>query len=243
MGIALLGIVAFLFCAIAVAQVRKPKHGHGPPHGYRLFFEDHFDHGSLGNFVIGDDNTGSISVNARTGTATLRIPPGARDAREELSINEPNQHFSDGDRFIIEAERWLPPGTMPGGPGSHFTFVQFKGDEGRYPMVSSEYARFSRSGTGFYVQDKNRPTTKQSYKIANYRLGTWHTERIFVAVSNRGRGGYAFTVDGRRAAKVSGVNTLEPVDSYGFIKIGAYGQPDGKAVEVKLRNVRVYVPK
>lgn len=265
MGVALIGTFAFLFCAIAVAQARigisyriavKSGHHHkkkshakkqapapgGPPPGYKLLFEDAFERGSLANFVIGEDNTGSISLDAATGTATLRIPAGAGDAREELSINEPNQLFSDGDRFILEAERWLPEGTVPGGTGSHFTFAQFKGDRGQFPMISSEYASFSYSGTGFYVLDKNLPTTSQSYKIADYAPGTWHTESIFVSVSNSRSGSYSFTVDGQKSATVSGVNTLEPVDTYGYMKIGVYGQPQGKAVETKLRNVRMYVP-
>jgi len=60
--------------------------------------------------------------------------------------------------------------------------------------------------------------------------------------SHAGTRTYGLVVDGKQAASASGINTLESVDSYGFIKIGAYGQPEGKAIELKLRNVRLYVP-
>lgn len=250
---AILGtILACLSGAIAIAQGAPGKGKVGDarvasirpliaPAGYRLFFEDEFDKGSLANFVQGADNTGRITVDRTTGTATFTLAAGLRNPRAELSIHRSNQHFTEGMRFILELERWLAPGTAPGGPGKHFTIAQFKGREGRFPMVSEEYGNYSGEGNGLYVQDKNR-TTRANYKIANYTLGTWHIDRIFVAVSKVRRGSYSFSIDGKQVANVTGVNTLEPVDSYGFIKIGAYGQPDGRAVQLKLRNVRLYVP-
>jgi hypothetical protein len=144
-------------------------------------------------------------------------------------------------RFVLELERWLAPGTVPASPGNHFTISQFKGREGRFPMVSEEYGNYNHQGNGLYVQDKNR-TTNANFRIADYALGTWHTDRIFIAVSKLKHGAYSFTIDGNRVAAASGINTLEPVDTYGFIKIGAYGQPEGKAVQLKLRNIRLYVP-
>jgi hypothetical protein len=143
--------------------------------------------------------------------------------------------------FILELERWLAPGTVPGGPGDHFTIAQFKGIGGRFPMVSEEYGSYNSQGAGLYVQDKNK-TSNANFKIANYALGSWHTDRIYVAVSKTRQGAYSFTVDGAQVASASGVNTLETADSYGFIKIGAYGQPQDRAIELKLRNVRLYVP-
>jgi hypothetical protein len=213
----------------------------GVPAGYKLFFEDEFDNGSLANFVQGSDNTGKISVDKASGTATFTLPAGVSEPRVELSINKSNQHFTEGSQFVLEQERWLAPGTVPAGPGHHFTIAQFKGLEGRFPMVSEEYGNYNSQGTGLYVQDKNR-TTNANYKVANYALGTWHTDRIYVSVSKVKHGAYTLTVDGTQVANVSGVNTLESADSYGFIKIGAYGQPEGKAIEMKLRNIRLYVP-
>ena len=158
----------------------------------------------------------------------------------ELSIHKPDQHFTEGMQFVLELERWLAPGTAPAVPGQHFTIAQFKGREGRFPMISEEYGNFSQ-GTGLYLNDKNR-TPNANYKVGNYALGAWHTHRMYVSVSKVKKGAYAFTIDGVQVASASGINTLESVDSYGFIKIGAYGQPGGKAVELKLRNVRLYVP-
>ena len=62
------------------------------------------------------------------------------------------------------------------------------------------------------------------------------------SVSKTGLGAYTISADGKQVASTAGVNTLESVDSYGFIKIGAYGQPQGNAIEMKLRNIRLYVP-
>ncbi len=212
-----------------------------PPAGYRLLFEDEFDKGSLANFVQGSDNSGTVSIEKATGTATLTLPAGASEPREELSINSTNEHFAEGAQFVLELERWLSPSTVPGSPGNHFTIAQFKGLEGRFPMVSEEYGNYSGQGNGLYVQDKNL-TSNPNYRVANYGLGEWHTDRMYVSVSKTGHGAYTVTVDGKQVASVTGTNTLESVDSYGFIKIGAYGEPQGKAVEVKLRNVRLYVP-
>ena len=212
----------------------------GAPAGYKLFFEDEFDKGSLANFVQGSDNTGKINVDKATGTATFTLPAETSSPRVELSIHKPDQHFTEGMQFVLELERRLAPGTAPAVPGQHFTIAQFKGREGRFPMISEEYGNFSQ-GTALYLNDKNR-TPIANYKVANYSLGAWHTHRMYVSVSKVKRGGYAFTVDGAQVASVSGINTLESVDSYGFLKIGAYGQPGGKAVELKLRNIRLYVP-
>jgi hypothetical protein len=256
LGVGLVTILACLFGAIAVAHgsagITKLKHAQSeeaglapdlvtPPPGYKQVFEDEFERGSLANFVLGSDNNGRISIDRTTGTATLTIPASTSSAREELSINKSNQHFSEGMRFVLEFERWLPFGTVPGSPGNHFTLSQFKGISGRFPMVSEEYGSYGSQGVGLYVQDKSR-TTNQNYRIGTYALGAWHNERFAVTASRTRHGAYSYTVDGRLAASVTGVNTLESVDSYGFIKIGAYGQPQGRAIEVKLRNVRLFVP-
>jgi hypothetical protein len=213
----------------------------GAPAGYKLFFEDEFDKGSLANFVQGGDNTGKISVEQATGTATLNLPAGVSEPRVELSINKSSQHFTEGMKFVLEVERWLAPGTTPAGPGNHFTIAQFKGLEGRFPMVSEEFGNYGSQGNGLYVQDKNL-SSNANYKVADYDLGSWHTDRMSVTVSKSRQGAYSFTVDGTQVASASNVNTLESVDSYGFIKIGAYGQPQGKAIEMKLRNIRLFVP-
>jgi hypothetical protein len=211
------------------------------PTGYKLFFEDEFDKDSLANFVQGGDNTGKISVDKTSGTATFTLPAGVSEPRVELSINKSNQHFTEEMQFVLELERWLAPGTTPAGPGNHFTLAQFKGLEGRFPMVSEEYGNYNNQGNGLYVQDKNR-TTNANYRVADYALGSWHTDRLYVSVSKVKHGAYTLTIDGKQVANVSGINTLESADSFGFIKIGAYGQPQGKAIELKLRNVRLYVP-
>jgi hypothetical protein len=213
----------------------------GPPAGYELLFEDDFDEGSLANFVQGDDNTGDVTVDEAAGTATITLPAGVSQPREELSINSSRQHFAEGQQFVLELERWLSPDTAPAGPGDHFTIAQFKGDAGRFPMVSEEFGNYNNQGTGLYVQDKNR-TTNASFRVADYGLGEWHTDRIYVLVSKTGLGAYSVSADGKQVASATGINTLEPADSYGFIKVGAYGQPQGRAVEMKLRNIRVYVP-
>jgi hypothetical protein len=211
------------------------------PAGYKLFFEDEFDKGSLSNFVIGSDNTGTIGVDRTSGTATFKLPAGLSEPRVELSIHKSTQHFTEGMEFILELERWLAPGTTPAGPGDHFTIAQLKGIGGRFPMISEEYGSYGSQGTGLYIQDKNR-TSNANIRIADYALGAWHTDRMYVDVSKTRQGAYTFTIDGRQVASASGVNTLEPADSYGFLKVGAYGQPDGRAVELKLRNIRLYVP-
>ncbi len=219
----------------------SPEPTAGPPLGYKLLFEDEFDEGSLANFVQGDDNTGSIRVDETTGTATVTLPAGTSEPREELSINSNGQQFAEGQQFVLELERWLSPNTTPAGPGDHFTIAQFKGLEGRFPMVSEEFGNYNNQGDGLYVQDKNR-TSAANYRVADYGLGEWHTDRMYVLASKTGLGAYTISADGKQVASVTGVNTLESVDSYGFIKIGAYGQPQGKAIEMKLRNIRVYVP-